>query len=83
MVNLAIGSFVETDKRIGKVVRIQFKKREAIEGLFIVTNDYEEMKTKNFWRIVTASKEREWKNTKDLSHSRIFCGDEFSKLSDV
>lgn len=83
MINLAIGSFVETDKRKNKVIRIQFKKREAIEGVFIMTNDYEEMKTKNFWRVVNASRAQDWKSTKDLSHSRIFCGSEFVKLSDV
>lgn len=83
MVNSAIENFIEAGIRKNKVVRIQFKKREAIEGLFIVTKDYEEMKNKNFWRIVTASKQKDWKNTKDLSFSRIFCGDEFSKLSDI
>lgn len=83
MHNSAIGSFIETEARKNKVVRIQFKKREPIEGLFIVTKDYEEMKTKNFWRIVTAAKTSEWKNTNDLSVSRIFSGDEFAKLSDV
>lgn len=83
MHNSAIGNFIETETRKNKVVRIQFKKREPIEGLFIVTKDYEEMKTKNFWRIVTASKTNEWKSTNDLSVSRIFSGDEFAKLSDV
>ncbi|PZR28783.1 MAG: hypothetical protein DI535_04970 [Citrobacter freundii] len=81
MVNSVIGNFIETRK--GKMVRIQFRKREAIEGVFIVTKDYEEMKTKNFWRIVTASKAGEWKSTKDPACARIFCGDEFAKLSDI
>lgn len=83
MNNLLIENFIEAGKRKNKIVRIQFKKRETIEGLFVVSNDYEEMKKKNFWRIVTASKEGEWRSTKNLACSRLFSGDEFAKLSDV
>lgn len=83
MINSAIGSFIEIEPRKNKMVRIQFKKRQSIDGIFIVTKDYEEMKTKNFWRIVTAANAAEWKNTKDLSCARIFSGDEFAKLSDI
>jgi hypothetical protein len=41
------------------------------------------MKKKNFWRIVTASNESDWQKTKSLAYSRIFSGDEFTKLSDI
>lgn len=83
MTNLLIGNFIESDKRKNKVVRIQFKKRDAINGLFVVGTDYEEMKEKNFWRIVTASREQEWNNTQSLSCSRLFSGDEFTRLTDL
>ena len=83
MTNVLIGNFIESDKRKNKVVRIQFKKRDAINGLFLVGADYEEMKEKNFWRIVTASREEEWNNTQSLSCSRLFSGDEFTKLTDL
>ena len=83
MTNLVIGNFIEADKRKKKVVRIQFKKRDAINGLFVVGTDYEEMKEKNFWRIVTASREEEWNNTQSLSCSRLFSGDEFTRLTDL
>ncbi|HEU4576298.1 MAG TPA: short-chain dehydrogenase [Chitinophagaceae bacterium] len=83
MTNLVIENFVEAGKRKNKLVRIQFKKREAIHGLFVVSNDYQEMKKKNFWRIVTESREDEWLNTKNLSCSRLYSGDEFTRLSDL
>lgn len=83
MINSLIEAFIEAGKRKNKVVRIQFKNREAIEGLFIITNDYHEMKAKNFWRIVVASKETEWRDTNDIFFSKLFKGDDFTKLSDI
>lgn len=83
MTNLLIGNFIEAGKRKNKVVRIQFKKREAITGRFVVAPDYEEMKEKNFWRIVTESREAEWNSTQSLSCSRLFSGDEFTRLTDL
>lgn len=83
MTNDLIEKFIEDRDRKGKIVRIQFKARQAITGLFIVGNDYEEMKKKNFWRIVVSSKHEEWLNTSDPSVSRLFNGGEFSRLSDI
>lgn len=83
MTNDLIEKFIEDRDRKGKIVRIQFKARQAITGLFIVGNDYEEMKKKNFWRIVVSSKHEEWLNTSDPSFSRLFNGGEFSRLSDI
>jgi len=83
MTNDVIEKFVEDRQRSSKIVRIQFKTREAITGLFIVAPDYQEMKKKNFWRIVAASKHAEWLSTKNLSCSRLFSGGEFSKISDL
>lgn len=83
MVNSTIENFVESAKRKNRVVRIQFKNREAIDGTFIISADYQEMKKKNFWRIVTMGKAIEWRNTNNLSCSRLFNGDEFTKLSDI
>jgi hypothetical protein len=83
MTNLLIGDFIEAGKRKDKVVRIQFKKREAINGLFVIDDSYQDIKKKNFWRIVTASNEQEWRRTKSLSCSRLYNGEEFSKLSDL
>lgn len=83
MTNLLIEKFIASAKRKNKMIRIHFRKREAVTGLFIVTRDYNEMKSKNFWRIVDESRQKEWLNEKNLSSSRLFCGDAFARLSDV
>jgi len=50
--------------------------------MFIHTDDYVELKSKNFWRIVPSSRLEEFKSTKDMSLSRLFNGTEFTRLSD-
>ena len=80
MTNDVIGKYVESKDVTGKPVNIFFKQRNAITGLFIQWKDYEEMKTKNFWRIVPESKIEEWQKTKDLSLARLFSGSDFTKL---
>ena len=61
-------------------VKINFKKRDALFGLFIKTADYNDLKSKNFWRIVTKTHFDQWYKTKDMNLARIFNGSEFSKL---
>lgn len=80
MTNDVIGKYVESKEVTGKPVHIFFKQRNAITGLFIQWKDYEEMKTKNFWRIVPESKIEEWQKTKDLSLARLFSGADFTKI---
>jgi hypothetical protein len=58
-----------------------FKKRNTFEGIFIQATDYTELKKKNFWRIVAASRIEEYRQSKDINLSRIFNGSEFTKLS--
>lgn len=77
-----IEKFVENDKRKNQNVQIHFKTRSTITGRFIVTQDYSELKVKNFWRIVPDSRIDEWKKTNDLSLSRLFNGGEFTRLTD-
>lgn len=63
-------------------VKIAFKKRESIFGLFVKGhNDYNELKSKNFWRIVPRSRFDAFKETKDVGLARIFSGAEFSRLT--
>ncbi|TDX01453.1 short-chain dehydrogenase [Dinghuibacter silviterrae] len=62
-------------------VTISFKTRKNVQGVFIQTPDYEELKKKNFWRIVMSPNLDDYIRTKSLSHARIFNGLEFSKLS--
>ncbi len=63
-------------------IRITFKKRDTIHGLFIRDHkDYAELKSKNFWRIVTSSRLDDYKKSKDIAHARIFHGSEFQRLA--
>ena len=64
-----------------KYVKIDFKKRDAIYGLFIMDGDYSDLKSKNFWRIVTRAHFDEWEKSKNVNLAKIFNGMEFSKLT--
>jgi hypothetical protein len=65
----------------GQHVKIDFKKRDSIFGLFVKGNDYDDLKAKNFWRIVTATHMDEYLKSKNISLAKIFSGSEFSRLS--
>ena len=71
------------DKRSdpGRFSRVFFKKRNTLDGIFIKAPDYMELKKKNFWRIVAAHRMDEYRNSNDINLSRIFNGDEFTKLA--
>ena len=58
-------------------------KARNVEGIFIKAPDFEELKKKNFWRIVSISKVLEYRQSKDISLSRIFNGQEFLKLASL
>lgn len=63
-------------------VKITFKKRDAISGLFIREHrDYADLKSKNFWRIVPQSQWAAYKKTGDVQLARIFSGSDFSRLA--
>jgi len=64
----------------GQQVKIEFKKRNTIYGIFIAGNDYADLKAKNFWRIVTSINFDAWKRSKDVNLAKIFNGSEFSRL---
>lgn len=72
------------DKKIkvtNDYVKITFKKRDAIYGLFIKEKDYSDLKSKNFWRIVTRTHFDEYNKSKNASLAKIFSGSEFSRLT--
>jgi len=81
MTNEQIEKFIDPKHLSIHSVKIDFKTRNSLTGLFIQTNDYKELKAKNFWRIVTGPNIETWKTTKDLSLARIFNGAEITKLS--
>jgi hypothetical protein len=84
MTNEAIAKFVENGHLIKSNIKIDFKQRSSLIGMFLKANDYEELKSKNFWRIVTDPKNIEaWKKSKDMNLARLFNGMEITKLSEV
>ncbi|HEX2533375.1 MAG TPA: short-chain dehydrogenase [Chitinophagaceae bacterium] len=71
----------KTDPK-NEYVKISFKKRATIHGLFVRDNkDYTDLKAKNFWRIVPESQFASYRRTKDVSLAKIFSGTDFSRLS--
>ena len=76
-----IEKFVEPDPRRSQPVNIHFRNRATVTGIIIAAHDYLDMKKKNFWRIVPASRINEWQQSKDTSLSRLFNGMEFSRLT--
>ncbi|HSN60838.1 MAG TPA: hypothetical protein VLR49_07885 [Ferruginibacter sp.] len=82
MTNDIIDKFIKSKSQKNAKVTIYFKQRATVKGIFIQTKDYEELKSKNFWRIVSEMKVEEWEKTKDNSLARIYNGAEFTRLSE-
>ncbi len=78
-----IHKFLETEKINGQLVKIEFKKRNAVNGLFVRVADYNDLRSKNFWRIVPETNIEQWNKTKDINLVRMFNGMEFTRLSIV
>ena len=64
-----------------KAIRFEFKKRDPIRGLIVKGRDYDDLKVKNFWRIVTQTHLAEYQKSKNINLAKIFSGSDFSKLS--
>lgn len=65
----------------GKVIRFEMKKRNPVRGLIVQGKDYDELKGKNFWRIVTQTNLVEYGKSQNINLAKIFSGSEFAKLS--
>jgi hypothetical protein len=65
----------------GKIIRFELKKRDPVRGIIVQGRDYQELKAKNFWRIVTQKNLPAYQKTNDISLARIFAGSDFAKLS--
>jgi hypothetical protein len=77
-----IKKFIESKvTQKNKYVKIEFGKRDPVYGLFVTDNDFQDLSSKNFWRIVTSKNFDTYNKTKDINLSRIFNGSEFSRLS--
>lgn len=82
MTNEAIIKFIEAKDHSSKALNIHFKTRSTITGLFVRGNDFEELQSKNFWRIVTSTNLGEYEKTKNVNLAKIFSGSEFTRLSE-
>lgn len=78
-----IDAFLRKNKFDQKFIKFNFKSREAFIGLFVKTEDYDHLKEKNFWRIITESNKKQYLLSKDMNLTRIFSGTSFVKLSVV
>lgn len=76
-----IEKYVEKEIRQGSLISIHFKDRQPVTGVFVQTSDYEELKSKNLWRVVTAANFPDWNKTKNQNLNRIFNGASFTRLS--
>ncbi|MBV9962499.1 MAG: short-chain dehydrogenase [Parafilimonas sp.] len=73
--------FFSSNIQLNAVIRISFKTRNSVLGIFIQTPDITELKSKNFWRIVSETDFQKWNQTHDYTLCRMFNGAEFTKLS--
>ena len=78
-----IEKFMKNKHKGGSPVRINFKTRKPITGLFIKTADYPELSRKNLWRIVSETYLDSYGTSKDINLARIFNGAEMTKLENV
>ena len=81
MTNDVITKFLEPEHLAKHTVKIDFKTRGTILGIFIRMPDYDELKSKNFWRIVPEAQFEQWQKSKDYNLWRMFNGAEFTKLA--
>jgi hypothetical protein len=80
MTNTQIETVLEEKLSSPRAVTIHFRSRNPIIGLFIKTKDYDELKSKNLWRIVGESKLSEFGTTKDQNLAKIFNGVDMTKI---
>ncbi len=78
----AIHTFLEKEKS-ATVIKIELKKRNVLRGMFVKGTDYDDLRVKNFWRIVTEANMEQWNKKQDNNLLRIYNGSEFTKLTAV
>ena len=70
MTSEIIEKFIENTSRKSSIVNIHFKERSTVKGMFIRSSDFDELKMKNLWRVVSNEKIEEWKRTKKYGPSQ-------------
>lgn len=78
-----IDSFLQKNEFDRNPVKVSFRTRNAFTGIFVKTADYDDLKSKNFWRIVNEANVKKYMHSKDASLARIFNGTEITKLAVV
>lgn len=81
MLSDQIANFIENEQQNHPKIKVEFKKRNTIMGLFVQLKDYEELKAKNFFRFVSESNLEDWHKTKNINNAKMFSGSDFAKLS--
>ena len=78
-----IQKFLDNKTSAGnEYVKITFKKRNPICGLFVKGHrDYDDLKSKNFWRIVPQSQFDAYHQSKNVGLAKIFSGSDFTRLT--
>jgi hypothetical protein len=77
----SIETFISNKKNSIKEVTIELKKRNTICGTFVRGKDYEELKEKNFWRIIMNNNLDKFSKTNDITLTRIISGLNIVRLS--
>lgn len=76
-----IEKHVEQSHKNNSIIHVHFKDRNMVSGFVVKGNDYNELKAKNFWRIVGESNLEQWQRTKDVNLTRLFNGISFTKIT--
>lgn len=78
-----IDSFLRKIDFENQAVKISMKSREPFIGFFVNSKDYEDLKSKNFWRVINQNKISDYQATKNPNLSRIYSGTEITNLKVV
>lgn len=78
-----IDTFLRKHKYDLHQVKVSFRTRATFTGIFIKTEDYDDLKGKNFWRVINESNVKQYLTSKDTKLARIFNGSEFVRLTVV
>jgi hypothetical protein len=76
----SIHAFLQKEKPAA-IIKIELKRRTVLRGMFVKTTDYDDLRVKNFWRIVPEANIEQWNKKQDNNLLRIYNGTEFTKLS--
>jgi hypothetical protein len=81
MTSEQIDNFLKKHNFDQQTVKVSFRTRTAFIGIFVKTDDYDDLKVKNFWRVINESNVKQYLTSKDTKLARIFNGTEFVKLA--